>query len=25
LGFLLGGQLQNVCGDGPCIGTQIDG
>ncbi len=25
LGFLLGGQLQNVCGDGPCVGTQIDG
>jgi hypothetical protein len=25
LGYLLGGQLLNVCGDGPCIGTQIDG
>ncbi len=25
LGFLLDGQLLNVCGDGPCIGTQIDG
>ncbi|MEI7507554.1 MAG: hypothetical protein WCK23_12145, partial [Actinomycetes bacterium] len=25
LGYLLGGQLQNVCGDGPCVGTQIDG
>ena len=25
LGYLLGGQLLNVCGDGPCIGQQIDG
>ena len=25
LGYLLGGQLQNVCGDGPCVGRQIDG
>lgn len=25
LGYLLSGQLLNVCGDGPCIGTQIDG
>ena len=25
LGYLLGGQLLNVCGDGPCVGTQIDG
>lgn len=25
LGYLLGGQLLNVCGDGPCIGKQIDG
>ena len=24
LGYLLSGGLQNVCGDGPCIGTQID-
>lgn len=24
LGYLLGGQLQNVCGDGPCVGAQID-
>jgi hypothetical protein len=25
LGYLLGGQLLNVCGEGPCIGKQIDG
>jgi hypothetical protein len=25
LGYLLGGQLLNVCGDDPCVGTQIDG
>ena len=24
LGYLLSGGLQNVCGEGPCIGTQID-
>lgn len=24
LGYLLSGGLQNVCGQGPCIGTQID-
>ncbi|MEI8390912.1 MAG: hypothetical protein WCG40_00290 [Actinomycetes bacterium] len=24
LGYLLSGSLQNVCGEGPCIGTQID-
>lgn len=24
LGYLLSGGLENVCGEGPCIGTQID-